>query len=93
MSAADLELQTGAPVLLERGRHAISGLSDGSWVITRAGPICETCQSCGCGEQQEPIQVPPMIVKLITMDPDKRAKLNPFHLMRQLAGGKAEEGS
>ena len=88
MTDTDLELDNaaGQPVLLERGRHAITGLPDGSWVITRAGPICDTCQSCGCGEQQEPIHIPAMIVSLITMDPERRAKLNPAALMARLMG-------
>ena len=84
---APCEIHSGnGPQLLERGRHAITGMPDGSWVITRAGPICESCQECGCGEQQEPIHVPAMVVSLITMDPEKRAKLTPAAMMARLLG-------
>jgi len=76
-----------APVLLERGRYAISGMPDGSWVIARAAPICESCQGCGCGEQGDPIHVPAMIVNLLTMDPDKRAKLNPLKMVKGMMNG------
>jgi hypothetical protein len=54
-----------APVLLARGRHAITDMPDGSWVIRHAAPLCETCASCGCGEQQPPITIPAMLVELM----------------------------
>ena len=75
------------PSLLERGRHAITGMPDGSWVITRAGPLCERCAGCGCGEQQEPIQVPSFAVSMLMMDPDKRAKLNPVTMIKRMMSG------
>ena len=80
---------TEAPALLERGRHAITGMADGSWVITRAGPLCDTCAGCGCGEQQDPITVPSFAVNLMMMDPEKRAKLNPVTMMKKLVTGHA----
>jgi hypothetical protein len=76
-----------APALLERARHAITGMPDGSWVITRAGPLCERCESCGCGEQQEPITVPSFAVGMLMMDPEKRAKLNPVAMMKRMMSG------
>jgi hypothetical protein len=54
------------PVLLERGRYALSEMADGSWVIRRAGPLCDTCQSCGCGEQDELPAIPKMFVDVLT---------------------------
>ena len=54
------------PVLLERGRYAVTGMPDGGWVITRAGPLCDRCQDCGCGEQGEPVPVPALAVQAMT---------------------------
>lgn len=70
--------------LLERGRYAITGLADGSRVITRAAPVCETCQACGCGEQADPIMIPSAVVALLNMDPDQRSRLNPLAVMKNL---------
>ena len=79
--------EVAEPVLLERGRHAITGLADGSWVITRAGPLCDRCSGCGCGEQQEPIVLPSFAVNLLMMDPGKRSKLNPVKLLKGMMNG------
>jgi hypothetical protein len=84
----ELAVLSRDPELLERGRHAITGMADGSWVITRAGPLCERCSECGCGEQQEPIVLPSFAVNLLMMDPEKRAKLNPMTMVRNMMGGK-----
>jgi len=52
------EVPVPAPV--ERGRYAIYldrfGLS-----IARATGICESCATCGCGEQQEPLNTASML--------------------------------
>lgn len=48
--------------LLERSRIAITEMPDGSWVIRRAGPICQTCQDCGCGDQADPLVIPAMAI-------------------------------
>lgn len=54
--AADIETPLEVePVLLERGRYALTQMPAGHLVVTMAAPICERCQSCGCGEPQEPI--------------------------------------
>lgn len=91
--------ETEAPVLLERGRHAIVAypetvnlekigvVAKGSWVIYRAGPLCESCEACGCGEQAEPWVLPPVVANILTMDPDERAKLNPMAIMKRLMRG------
>lgn len=73
-----------ARALLERGRYAVTGMPDGSWAIVRAGPICETCQACGCGEQQEPIMVPAFVVAVIT---GERQLPGPLQKMMGMFGG------
>ena len=37
---------------------------DGGWKVARAVGICDTCQACGCGEQQELIEVPGMVIQV-----------------------------
>ena len=46
----------------ERGRYAVYDDGGGGLVIARAAGICDTCASCGCGEQADPITVPAMLV-------------------------------
>jgi len=52
------------PELLEAGRYKAFQAPDGSWVLARATGTCETCQSCGCGEQADPIHIPAMFVAM-----------------------------
>lgn len=52
--------------LLERGRYAVTEMPDGHWEIVRAGPLCDTCSACGCGEQQDPIMIPAMVARMVT---------------------------
>lgn len=61
--AADAETQA-EPQVLEYGRYRVFEAPDGGWVIARAAATCETCQSCGCGERIDPIQVPAMIIAM-----------------------------
>ena len=74
--AADVEPVAEAPempegpALLERGRHAITGHTDGSWTINRAGPLCERCQNCGCGAAADPIHIPAFAVSMIQGGPN-----------------------
>ena|ERR1700678_4110094 len=57
--------ETAGPGLIEGpGRYKIYEAPDGGWVIARATGICGTCQGCGCGEQEEPVQIPGIIVGL-----------------------------
>ena len=35
----------------ERGRYAVYQTDDGGVLISRAGPLCDRCRECGCGEQ------------------------------------------
>lgn len=53
----DPEMRTApeAPEASERGRYAVHAMPDGGLLISRAGPLCDRCQSCGCGEQRDPV--------------------------------------
>ena len=46
------------PDPMEHGRYAVFP-QDNGFVIARATGLCETCQSCGCGDQQEPLDISP----------------------------------
>ena len=48
----------------ERGRYAIYDQPDGGLVIPRTTSLCETCASCKCGEQADPLRVPGALVKM-----------------------------
>ena len=39
----------------ERGRYAVHTMPDGGLLISRAGPLCDRCADCGCGEQRDPV--------------------------------------
>lgn len=41
----------------ERGRYAIYQEEGSPPVLARATGLCETCAACGCGEQQENIEL------------------------------------
>ena len=43
----------------ERGRYLAVRTGVQSMVIYRATGLCETCADCGCGDQQEPIDLSP----------------------------------
>jgi hypothetical protein len=34
-------------------------------VLRHATPLCESCEACGCGEQRDPITIPPMLASII----------------------------
>jgi len=69
--AADTDSPPPAPApaetfeVLERARHALLLMPDGSGLLYRAGPLCERCETCGCGEQQPPLPVPAFAVKIL----------------------------
>ena len=48
-----------APEPVERGRYAAFPQPDGTQglMIYRATGLCATCRDCGCGDQQEPIDL------------------------------------
>ena len=51
----------------ERGRYYAVRTGPQSMVIARAYPLCDRCATCGCGEQQEPIDLSPGgIMKLVS---------------------------
>jgi hypothetical protein len=53
------------PKLIEGpGRYRVFETLDGGWVVARAGPVCARCESCGCGEQAEPITVPALVIQV-----------------------------
>lgn len=60
-AAAEIHVE---PSVLEFGRYRVFESPDGSWVVARAASTCDRCQSCGCGEQADPIQVPAMIIAM-----------------------------
>ena len=39
----------------ERGRYTVYAQEDESVVIARSGPLCDRCESCGCGEKRDPV--------------------------------------
>ena len=46
------------PEPLEAGRYKVFP-QDNGFIISRATGLCETCQECGCGDQQEPLDISP----------------------------------
>jgi hypothetical protein len=55
------------PEPVERGRYALYRGEGTGLLIARATGLCETCLACGCGEQQEPIDMSPAgIMRLAT---------------------------
>jgi len=74
------EQQPAEPEPLERGRYALFE-TPGGLVIARAAGTCETCQSCGCGTQQPPVELPPVVVKFVKGEP-----VGPADLAGLLAG-------
>jgi hypothetical protein len=61
---AEKEVNGGPPVVEGPGRYMIYQAPDGGWIVARAVGICGTCQSCGCGEQADAIQVPGFVIQL-----------------------------
>ena len=47
--------ETPAPDTAERGRYAVRDMPDGGVLIYRAANLCDTCLSCGCGDQLPPL--------------------------------------
>ena len=74
------------PEPAERGRYALYATPSGP-VIARATGLCETCQECGCGQQQEPIDLtPPGIMRLIR---ERGITLpSPREMMKMLGGNR-----
>lgn len=64
MAAEVVETNSKPPVIEGPGRYVVYATPDGGWLVARAVGTCQTCQDCGCGEQAEPIVLPPMIISL-----------------------------
>jgi hypothetical protein len=55
------------PEPVERGRYALYRGTETGLLIARATDLCDNCLACGCGEQQEPIDLSPAgIMRLAT---------------------------
>ena len=65
MTASETPAPPAGPVLLTRGRFALTEMPNGSWVIRHARPLCASCEACGCGEQQPEITAPALLVGLV----------------------------
>ena len=72
------------PEPVERGRYAL--YKDGAGlVIARATNLCESCSACGCGDQQEPIDMSP--AGIMRMAASNGFKLpGPKELARMMTG-------
>jgi hypothetical protein len=73
---------TGQPG--ERGRYALFS-TDAGPVIARATGLCDRCLECGCGTQQEPIDLTPPGVMRFIRDHDITLP-GPRELLRMMAG-------
>lgn len=64
-AAAQAAAQDGAPPdVIEQGRYRVYQTPEGGWVIARAVNTCDRCKGCGCGDQADPIHVPPLVIQL-----------------------------
>lgn len=70
MTEAELADAGAAPGLVFRGRYAVIDLPDGRMSIPWTTEPCDRCQGCGCGQQQNPLELPAAIAGIV------RAKLN-----------------
>lgn len=80
--------------VLEHGRYRLWKTPDGGWLLARAAFTCDRCQSCGCGEQQDHVTVPGMMVRLA--EAAQNGGGGSLGMMRRLMGrgrGNLPEGS
>jgi hypothetical protein len=63
MAAQEQDTAAG-PVTLEAGRYRLAQSPDGGMVLGRATGLCETCSTCGCGEQAAPVHIPAMVMQM-----------------------------
>jgi hypothetical protein len=66
-TASSTETETvpaGPPIIEGPGRYVVYKAPDGGWIIARAGELCGSCASCGCGEQAEPITIPAFAIAM-----------------------------
>jgi hypothetical protein len=65
-TAVETPADPAAPVPLEAGRYKVFS-QDNGFVIARAVNTCERCAGCGCGDQQEPLDISPAgVAKLMS---------------------------
>lgn len=77
---------SGSGEAAERGRYAVYTSPDGGPpVIGRAVGLCETCAACGCGEQQDPVEISPSgIMKVLSKNGFKMP--GPKEMLRLMSG-------
>lgn len=69
----------------ERGRYAIFVAPDGSIVIPRATGLCESCATCGCGEQQQELRIPAALAAMARAAADGKIRLPGIGQLRKMA--------
>ena len=55
MTEHQVQDRAASPEPVERGRYAVYPTPDGGLLIARVSGICATCESCGCGQHEEPV--------------------------------------
>ena len=99
MTATETPGAEAGPQLVARGRFALTAMPDGSLVLRHAIPLCERCESCGCGEQRDPITIPAMLASIIRAHGEGKrigvAQLRSLAAMAMggRAGGELEEAA
>ena len=74
----------------ERGRYAVYPVEGGA-IIARATGLCETCSSCGCGTQEENLDITPGgIMKLMSKH---NFKMPSFKELVKMGVGRGGNGS
>ena len=73
-----MSTETDAPAqpdVRQYGRYKLSATPDGQGMLARAVNTCESCQSCGCGDQQELVPMPGVLLKILTGQPVEKAEV------------------
>lgn len=69
----------------ERGRYALYATDKGP-VIARATGLCGTCLNCGCGHQEDPIDLTPAGVMRFIKEHNISLP-GPRELLKMMSGG------
>ena len=80
------ETETDAPPATLRGRFALFGDSPMTYVIAYATDLCDRCQECGCGSQQEPIHTAAVVKQMLNPGNLKQA-IRMFRRQQEGDGG------
>lgn len=84
---AAADAATGNPEPIESGRYRVYPMPDGGLLIARATSLCDGCQSCGCGEQAEPIgPIPGGLVQMARAAAAGKVKI-PAAMKAMMRGG------